>query len=216
MELNDREKIGPEDMTRINEAIGELSSWGSPQVWVGEPVRDEDGNLRGPRVDWYRLSEMKEVIRDDLLPPLVEQELFEESMHIVAAKQGLVTVKKFLPAYDMTLREKATLDLVQQDPVERHLHRVRWGMNCVGSWLRAEEAVREHVGLLFPLPSDKRFPRGSAYLVKFEPREALTRDHLPYIEDFLRKAVDGPKLCVIEAPHEVEFLVSVLEEMDQG
>ncbi len=216
MKLNDREKIGPEDVTRINEALDELSSWGSPQVWVGQPVRDEEGNLRGQKVDWHLLSEMKEEVGDDLLPTHVEQELFEESLHIVAARQGLVTVKKFLPAYDMTLREKAMLDLMQQQPVERHLHRVRWGMNCTGSWLRAEEVVREHVGLLFPLPSDERFPRGSAYVVRFMPRDALTRDHLPYVEDFLRKAVDGPELYVIEATDEVELLARVLEEMDQG
>ena len=216
MELSGRGTIGPEDTNRIKEAIDELSCWGLPRVWVGEPVRDEDGNIRGPKADWYRLSELNEEVGGDLLPPHVEQELFEESLHVVAAKRGLVTVKKFLPAYDMTVREKGALDLVQQHPVESHLRHVRWGMNNNGSWPRAEESVREHVGMLFPLPSDRRFPRGSAYLIKFVAIDALRRNDLPYIEDFLRRAADGPTRYVLDATDGAEFLAGILEGADQS
>ena len=205
MKWNSRGMIDPENMARIEQAMVELASRELPKVWVGEPVKNEDGNLRGTKVDWYRLSEMNEEVGGDLLPPHVEQDLFEESLHVVAAKRGLVTVKKFLPAYDMTVREKAALDLVQQHPVESDLHHVRWGMKSDGSWPRAEESVREHVGMVFPLPADRRFPRGSAYLIKFVAIDALTRNDLPYIEDFLRKAADGPARYVLEAADGAEF-----------
>jgi len=178
MKLNSRGMIDPENMARIEQAMVELASRELPKVWVGEPVRNGYGNLRGPKVDWYRLSEMNEEVGGDLLPPHVEQELFEESLHVVAAKRGLVTVKKFLPAYDMT--------------------------------------VREHVGMLFALPPDRRFPRGSAYLIKFVAIDSLTRNDLPYIEDFLRRAADGPTRYVLEATDGAEFLAGILEDVDQS
>lgn len=217
MNLNSRGTLDPETMDRIEQAMVEWASRELPKVWVGEPVRNEDGNLRGLKVDWYRLSEMNEELEGDLLPPHVEQELFEESMHVVAAKQELVTVKKFLPAREMTVQEEGALKLLEQSPADKsHLHHVRWGMNNDGSWPRVEESVREHVGMLFPLPPDERFPRGSAYLVRFVPSNALTRAHLPYIEDFLRKAADGPKQRTVEATDMAHFLASVLEDIDQS
>lgn len=217
MRLNSRGMIDPENMARIEQAISEWASRELPKVWVGEPVRDEDGNLRGPMVDWYRLSEINEEVGGDLLLPHVEQELFEESMHVVAAKQGLVAVKKFLPAREMTVQEEGLLKLLEQSVGDRnYLHHVRWGMNNKGSWPRAEESVREHVGMLFSLPPDERFPRGSAYVVGFVPSNALTRADLPYIEDFLRKATDGPEQHTVEATDEALFLASVLEDVDQS
>lgn len=51
MNLNSRGTLDPETMDRIEQAMVEWASREVPKVWVGEPVRNEDGNLCGLKVD---------------------------------------------------------------------------------------------------------------------------------------------------------------------
>ncbi len=154
--LENGETLSPEVSVLVDRAIRELSSWELPCVWVGKPYQDETGKLVGSRVAWSRLSGMKEEIRSNLLPPQAEKDLFEESIYVLAAKQGLVVIKKVLPRDEITSEEAPVIAALREVPAEGEKDHCQWDLDSDSSWPNPEEWVGQDTVALFELPPNER------------------------------------------------------------
>ncbi len=213
--LENGETLSPEVSALVDQAIRQLSSWELPCVWVGKPYQDETGKLVGSRVAWSRLSGMKEEIRSNLLPPQAEKDLFEESIYVLAAKQELVVIKKVLPRDEVTSEEAPVIAALREVPAEGEKDHRQWDLDPNCSWPTPEEWVSQDMVALFELPSNERSTIRPEHFIRVVAKDALSTAYLPYIEDFLLKATNGPSEYVIEATDEVMFALSVLEDVEQ-
>ncbi len=195
MELNSTKKMGPEDRARIDKAIEELASWDLPLVWIGEPDYSDDGGLIGPSVSflWLEQSGLVNEVKSEDLPGHCWKELWEETMHVLAARRGLVTVKKIWPGAKLTDAEEQMMGSVRNPSCiieEGYYHGV---VGSEGSSPRSDqEWVQEGTVVVFDFPPDEYFPYPSVDFYRFVTKDELTLDHLPHIEDFLFHAEDWP------------------------
>jgi hypothetical protein len=207
--------IGPisaEDAARVDQAIDELSDWCLPQVWVGNPDWDEHGNPVGLKADWLKLVEFLGV---DLLPRSEQIQLFEEAMHVCAARGQLVTVKKVLPLDGITIAEQASIASLKQ-PIFATTNGSSPGMvDPFGSRFRLADWRGGDTVMLFQFPPDEYFPLGSTNFYSFVARDVVTNSHLPYLNDFFSTALYGPFETWIEATDEVVFVAKGLEEIER-
>lgn len=213
--MENGETLSPEVSVLVDRAIRELSSWELPCVWVGKPYQDETGKLVGSRVAWSRLSGMKEEIRSNLLPPQAEKDLFEESIYVLAAKQGLVVIKKVLPRDEITSEEAPVIAALREVPAEGEKDHCQWDLDSDSSWPNPEEWVGQDTVALFELPPNERSTTRPEHFFRVMAKDALSAACLPYVESFLFKATKGPSDYVIEATDEVMFALSVLEDVEQ-
>lgn len=214
--LQNKLTIDPEGMARIEEAIQELSRRELPKVWIGEPNRDGHGDLNSARVDWFSLSRVMNEIEDCSLSPHTERKLFEQSLHVQAAKRQLVVVKKIMPRDGVTLEEARLIASFRKSLLVKGKKSHQWNLEPQGSWPHPEEWVYEDTVLLFDYPPDSNFPLESTHFYRFIARNKLAFEHKPYIEDFLFQAEAGPfEEYPILATEETEFMADVLRGIAQ-
>jgi hypothetical protein len=195
MELNSKKKMGPEDRARIEKAIEELASWDLPPVWINEPDCSDDGDRIGPSVSylWLEQNGLVDEVESEDLPEHCQMELWEETMHVLAAREGLVTVRKNLPGDEFTDAEVQMMGSVRNPSCiieEGYYHGV---VGSEGSSPRSDqEWVQEGTVVVFDFPPDEYFPYPSVIFYRFVTKDELTLDHLPHIEGFLSHAENGP------------------------
>ncbi len=195
MELNSTKKMGPEDRAKIDKAIEELASWDLPPVWISEPDYSDDGDRIGPSVSflWLEQSGLMNEVKSEDLPEHCQMELWEETMHVLAAREGLVTVKKSWPWDELTHAEEHMMGSVRNLSciIEKgYYHGV---VGSEGSSPRSDqEWVQEGTVVVFDYPPDEHFPYPSVDFYRFVTKDELTLDHLPHIEDFLWHAENWP------------------------
>ncbi len=208
--------IGPEDTARIEEAIQELSRRELPKVWVGEPNRAGHGDLHGARVDWFSLIRFMNEIEDCFLSPHTERKLFEQGLHVQAAKRQLVVVKKIVPRDGVTFEEASLISSFRKSLLVKGKKSYQWELEPQGSWPHPEEWVHEDTVLLFDYPPDSNFPLESTHFYRFIAGGKLAFEHKPYIEDFLFQAEAGPfDEYPIPATEEIQFMADVLRGIAQ-
>lgn len=218
MELNGTKKMGPEDKARIDEAVEIMASWELPPVWVGEPVYAEEGGLIGPIVSFLWLEQtglIHEVPSEDM-PGHYRMELWEETIHVLAAKKGLITVRKIWPKNELTDVEVRMVGWMRNASciVEKgYYHGV---IGSEGLKPRCEEEwVQEGTVVVFDFPPDEYCPYPSM-IYRFVAKDDLTTDDLDYIQDFLSQAGLGPSdPCSVPATERLLLAASVYGGLDQ-
>lgn len=219
MELSSTQKIGPEDKARIDEAVEELASWDLPPVWVGEPDYGDDGGLIGPSVSYLWLEQtglMREVAGEDL-PGHWQMELWEETMHVLAARRGLVTVRKILPGHKFTDAEMRMMGSVRNATCIVEEGYYHGAVGPEGPKPRSEdEWVQEGTVVVFDFPPDEYIPYPSVIFYRFAAKDDLTIDDLPHIEDFLSRAEAGPcGWCSVPATKRLLLAASLNGDVNQ-
>ncbi len=183
-----------QSMARIDEAIEELAGFPLPPVWIGEPDYDEDGNLVGPKLTYYQLEQhgLVEKVAGHALPGHCQMELWEQTVHVLAARQGLVTIRKILPGDKATDTENLMIASIS-DPScrieEGYYHGV---VGSLGPKPRSEEWVEESTVVVFDFPPDEHVSYPSTIFYRFVARDTLDPGDIPFTEDFCVRAECGP------------------------
>lgn len=219
MELNGAKKMGPEDRTRIDEAIEIMASWELPPVWVGEPDYAEEGGLIGPIVSFLWLEQtglIHEVSGEDM-PGHCWKELWDETIHVLAAKKGLITVQKIWPTNELTDAEVRMMGSVRNASCimeEGYYHGV---VGSEGAKPRSEEEwVQEGTVMVFDFSPDEYCPYPSVIFYRFVAKDDLIIDDLPHIEDFLSQAELGPSDgCSVPATESLLLAASLHGDLNQ-
>ena len=207
-------KISPEDRTRIDGAMEELARWDLPKVWVGEPEYD-DGNLFGPELEYLRLEQhgLAYLLED------LQTDLWNESMHILAARSGLVTVTKMLPTDGIGSEEVRMRSLVKNLACrvgDGFYHGV---VGPHGASPRSEdplELVKQGTVLLIMFAPDDPIQYPTCQFTRFVTRDKLTTEDLDYIEDFLQQAECGPSCTYsIEPIDSLEMVADLYTGLNQ-
>jgi len=127
--------------------------------------------MHAARVYWGTICDAQHVLGYDLLPPLVNQELARERMHVINAKMGRIVAK-----VDTDNESAATVE---------------------------------------KLSHDERFFRVREWFMGVFPKDELTPDVLPYIQEFLSQAKKCPPQCFAFATDEVMSVLNELEDVDE-
>lgn len=222
--------LNPQDKARIEDATAELANRDLPQVWIGEPDYDSEGDPVGRRVDCLLLRAQ---LGDEVFSKVTHTELLIESMNILAAQKGLVPVIKLSPNDGITLEEAHVLAAVERERNHRReshylvriggvasrsaqkvlplVEQVRWD-DLERDDL--ESYVQEGVVMLEIHPPDDFYPLEIMRLTRFVPRDELRPEHLPHIEEFLWHAEDGTWAdYTVEETERVGFAADVLEDL---
>ncbi len=215
MELSGAKKMGPEDKARIGWASKEMATWDLPEVWIGEPDYDDDGNLFGPSLEYLRLEQHGFAHLFEEL----QTDLWNESMHVLAARKGLVTVTKTLPTDGIGSEEVRMRSLVENLACrvgDGFYHGV---VGPRGASPRSEdpsEWVQEGTVVLVMFAPDAWIPYPTWQFTRFVDRNKLTNEELPYIEDFLFRAENGPSAAYsIEATDSLKMVADLYKGLNR-
>ncbi len=208
--------ISPEDMERITKATEELSSRELPKVRIGEPSDNDLDDQHGARVDWFSVGRFVSEAEGCSLSPDTERKLFEQGIHVQAAKRQLVVVRKVLPRDGITLGEARLIATARRPRVVKVNKSHRWDLGPHASWPHPEEWVHEDTVLLLDHAPDGNFPLDTTHFYRFIASDKLESGHMPYIEDFLFQAEVGPfHEYQIPATEKTEFVADVLRVIAQ-
>lgn len=214
MESQGIEKMGHEDSARIDRAMEELTSWDLPVVWVGEPSYDDDPEtsaLEYLRLEQYGLAY--------LLEEELQTDVWDESMRILAARSGLVPVRKMLPMDGLGSEEARMKSLVRTRACrvgDGFYHGV---VGPHGASPRPEDPsgwVQEGTVVLMMFARDAWIPYPTWQFTRFVARDKLTSEDLPYVEHFLQQTECGPSdTYSIEATDSLKLVASLYEGLDR-
>ncbi len=202
--------ISPEQIARVRELMEEKAGWDLPYVWVGEPDYDEHDNLTGTTLDYLSLEEYGYgyLLRSDL-----RSELLLETIDVLAARRGLMPVKKTLPIDGITTQEAHLINSVEQP---EFLQPGGYYRGIVGGGDAASEPrewVEEGTVIVIKYLPDKGFPMESKAFFRFVPVDRLTPEHLPSIEYYLEMYEPNFDRYSIEDPEGVRLVAKTLEDL---
>lgn len=210
-------KISPEDGTRIDGAMEELASWDLIKLWVGESEYDDDGNLFSREVEYLRLEQHG---LGHLLQEEVRTDLWNESMHVLAARKGLVTVTKTLPTDGIGSEEVRMRSLVENLACrvgDGFYHGV---VGPRGARPRSEdpsEWVQEGTVVLIKFAPDEWIQYTTCQFTRFVARDKLTTEDLDYIEDFLQHGEFEPSCTYsIEPTDSLEMVADLYTGLNKA
>lgn len=207
-------RVSLEDMDRITEAMKELSGRELPQVRIGKPSHEERNGQNGARVDWLSVGRFAGEVEGCSLAPNIERKLFEQGLHVQAAKCQLVVVGKVLPRDGITLDEARLIAKVRKPHVARANEVHRWNLEPKAYWPHPEVWVHDDTVLLLDLPPDDNFPLDTTHFYRFIASGKLEPEHMPYVEEYLFQAEVGPFAeYAIPATEETEFVADVLRDI---
>jgi hypothetical protein len=211
--VENTEMIHSGDLEIVDRAISELARWEPDTVWVGESNWNDNGEPVGKTASYYPLVKY---LGHKLLLIGAEIDLIEQMMNVVAAKNGLVTVKRVVPE-NLIAPEEQDLISQLQDPSFQLIGNLYCGeITTCGSLVPSEDWGQENSVVPCAVPPSKYPPfyGPSTVFPRFVDRDALTSVHIPYIDDFIFRAEDGPSEYPIEATEEVQLALEVLESQD--
>lgn len=210
-DLENVETVNSEGLARIDQAIERLANRNALWLWLDAPDRDGNGVSVGTRVDWFRISKF---LRVDVLPPHHLTGLFEEAVCVLAARRGLISIKKTSPFDPSTVFKPSPICLTYEFHRKQSetlcsefihpLNSVHWSE----SWVQKNKTLIEFTPGNHPTP-------GSLSSTTFVTRDTLEAYHLRDIEHFLFRAEAGPFERHIKATDEVMFALSVLRDVEQ-
>ena len=211
MEFDCEEKLTLEDSAHVDQAIDELSERNLPRVWIGDPEWDEYGNPVGATVDWLKLTHY---VDKSLLSYVEQVQLYEEALHILAARRKLVTVKEVMPLKQAISSPKPLVFSVRNH-IQREVRRfIVSEEDSLGSGFHEEDWIGEDTMIMFKSPPTSYCPLGSTTIIRFVDRDALLSSELPYISDFFDTALHCPCDVVVEATSELLFIADVLADVE--
>ncbi len=207
--LENKLATGPGDMARISEALDKLSQRELPKLQIEESSH-ESGAASGLKVEWARLHQYTRWIGDGFLSPHADRKLFEQSLHIQAAKRQLVTVTKTLYEHALTVEETDLIASLGSSHSDAGREDSELNLGLKDLWSHPEEWVYEDTVLLFEFSPDECLPFGTTHFYRFVAKDALTLEHLPYIEEFFFQAEVGPfDEYSVPATDEIELIAHV-------
>ncbi len=183
--------IGLEEMVRITGALEELSQRELPKVRI-EEAGCESGGSSTLKVEWAYLNQYKQRIGDRFLSLYAQRKLFEQSLYVQAAKRHLVTVERDSSEHELTVEEMRLATSFNRILLNEDRRSYGLDLGPEGLWSHPEEWVQEDSMLLFEFPPDEFLPFGSTNFYRFVAKDALTLEHLSYIQEFLFQAEAGP------------------------
>jgi hypothetical protein len=198
--------ISPEQIAQVRELMEEKAGWDLPYVWIGEPDYDEDDNLIGTKLDYLHLEEhgFGHLLRSDL-----RSTLRQETIEVLAAREGLVPVLKMLPMEGITPQEALLINSVER-PENRQP--VGYYSKVEGEPSGSSKSVEEGTVIVIKYQPDQFFPLESRDLYRFVPVDRLAPEHLPAIENSLM-CVEPTEAYSIEDPDEVRLVAETLEDL---
>jgi hypothetical protein len=103
-----------------------------------------------------------------------------------------VTVTKTLYEHALTVEEIDLIAPLESSPSDAGREDSELNLGPKDLWSHPEEWVQEDTVMLFEFSPDECLPFGSTNLYRFVAKDALTLEHLPYIEEFFFQAEVGP------------------------
>jgi len=205
------ETISPEQIAQVRELMEEKAGWDLPYVWIGEPDYDEDDNLIGTKLDYLHLEEygFGHLLRSDL-----RTELLDETIEVLAAREGLVSVRKLLPIDGITSQEARLIHSVEQPEYWQPGDYYRGVVGVEDESSESGKWVEEGTVIVIKYPPEEYFRLESRDLYRFVPVDRLTSKHVLDIERFLDRTDPGDPYS-IEDPEEVHMLAETLEDLNK-
>lgn len=199
------ELMSLENLNIIDEATAKLKDWDIPWVQVDEPLEDV-------KISFVALLR---VTGRGLLPAATEVALLEELMHIMAAKSGLITIKKLAGSDSITIEEERLIETLV-DPALKTFLGVYCGTTSTDRRIVPEIDwwVQEDTVALLDVPAGIYFPfqPSTKILFNFRKAESLSKVDYPFARDFIDLAQNNPCEVTIEATEEVRDIVTRLEK----
>lgn len=206
--------ISPEEMERVVKAMGRLSSRTLPKVRIGEPNDNDPSDQHGAKVDWFSVDRFANEVEGCSLSPHTERKLFEQGLHVQAAKRQLVVVRKIIPRDRITSDEARLIASVRNSHAVKTNKSQRWNLEPQAYWPHPEVWVHDDTVLLLDLPPDDNFPLDTTHFYRFIASGKLGPEHMPYVEEYLFQAEVGPFAeYTIPATKETEFVANVLRDI---
>ncbi len=211
--MENKISISPEDIAILGKAQNIWSHLEYPKVRIVNPALRIAGiDVYGQRVDWFKFSQFKEESEDYLLPPHTELELFEQGLHISAAKLQLVTVKKILAPDSLTFEEAQAISDFRKSIPAGYKGRYVWDADLKGLWPDPREWMQANAAFTFEFVPEEASLEQSVYFYRFVVPHELPLEDWPYVADFLSKAESVPfKEHPILATDRVKFVTDVLK-----
>ena len=213
MGLSRRTKIDSEEMALIDMAMEELAYCDLPPVLVGEPRYGDAGEILSPHISYLRAEQhgLHTILRGDH-----QMELWEETVHVLAAKKGLVTVIKSQPGDEFDDAEIRMVHSVRNAACVVEGNYYHGTVDSVGWKPRSEDWVEENTVVVYDYPPDEVAPFPLTTFYRFVPKDALTTNDLPYIESFLGHGACGPSGGYsVPATERLLLAASVSEDIDK-